>query len=504
MFEILKSDLRARIGILHTNHGKVSTPAFVPVIHPVKQSIPSKVIRDMGFEMVITNAYITMNRFGEEAEKVGIHDIIGFDGVVMTDSGGYQVLEYGDISIKPPEMARYERNIRTDIAIPLDKPTGFGIPKEKADQLVRHTLRVSKETLEESEENGQVWVGPIQGGEHLEIVRRSTKSLINMGFEMMALGSPVEFMESYEYGLLAKMIMEAKKHIPHHIPLHLFGAGHPLTVGFSVALGCDTFDSASYMLYAKHGRYITDDGTRRIDDIDVFPCNCKICLSYTPKELSQAEYQERTNNIAIHNLYAIKNEVDHVRQAIFEGRLWEYVMKKARAHPRLYEIIETFTNAGDYFTVSTPAFKEKAIFLFDGIDQFRPEVQNYRAITAKFKSTKKKLVITKTPKIKPAYLSQDYKAIKSKFKKDSAIQFCQYSPHLGIIPIEISDIFPAAHHETARIDFDPRDYTAFGEGLMQFLKNNKFTEIHYDSSDKFLRHFMKMVPAGTKKFKIKK
>ena len=78
---------------------------------------------------------------------------------------------------------------------------------------------------------------------------------------MLALGSPVEFMESYEYRLLAQMIVSAKKQMPESVPLHLFGAGHPLTIPFAIALGCDSFDSASYMLYAKKLRYITDENT---------------------------------------------------------------------------------------------------------------------------------------------------------------------------------------------------------------------------------------------------
>jgi len=88
MFEILKTDLAARIAILQTNHGKVETPAFVPVVHPVKQSIPPSKLKQMGFDLVITNAYITMKRWGDEAAKRGIHDIIKFDGSIMTDSGG--------------------------------------------------------------------------------------------------------------------------------------------------------------------------------------------------------------------------------------------------------------------------------------------------------------------------------------------------------------------------------------------------------------------------------
>ena len=214
MFEITKSDLAGRIGILHSNHGKIETPAYVPVIHPVKQLIPTKKIKDIGFDLVITNAYITMKRFGQDAVKRGIHDVIGFDGAVMTDSGGYQVLEYGDVDVAPPEMAKFEQGIMTDFAIPLDKPTGYGLSKKKAKSYVNQTLKVSKETLENSINNGQVWLGPIQGGEHQELVKNSTKSLVKQGFSMLALGSPVEFMESYEYALLASMIITAKKKCP--------------------------------------------------------------------------------------------------------------------------------------------------------------------------------------------------------------------------------------------------------------------------------------------------
>ena len=190
----------------------------------------------------------------------------------MTDSGGYQVLEYGDLSVKPSEIAEFEREIMTDIAIPLDRPTGFGLPLKKAESYVRHTLRVSKQTLKDSADNGQIWVGPIQGGEHFDLVAGSTRGLVRAGFQMLALGSPVEFMESYQYRLLAQMIVAAKRNMPHSIPLHLFGAGHPLTIPLAVALGCDTFDSASYILYARQNRYITDDGTRDLDEISVFPC----------------------------------------------------------------------------------------------------------------------------------------------------------------------------------------------------------------------------------------
>jgi len=502
LFEILKNDLAGRIGVIHTNHGKIETPAYVPVIHPVKQTVPSKKIREIGFDLVITNAYITKNNYGKEAITKGIHKIIDFDGAIMTDSGGYQVLEYGDVQVLPPEMADFEKGIMTDFAIPLDKPTGYGLPWKKAESYVNHTLKVSKETLLNSKNNGQIWIGPIQGGEHFDLVSKSTKSLVDIGFKMLALGSPVEFMESYEYKLLAQMIVSAKKSMPHSIPLHLFGAGHPLTIPFAVALGCDTFDSASYMLYAKQERYITEDGTRYLKDIVVFPCNCEICSKYTPVELKQLEQKEKINAIALHNLYAIKIEVDKVKQAIHEGRLWEYVIKKARAHPKLFEMIEVFTNNSDFLAKATPKFKEKAIFLFEKEDQFRPEVQSYHKIVRNFKSKKRSLIITKESSTKPAYLSQQYYSLKKKFKEQESIQVCQYNPHLGLIPLEISDIFPAAHHETARLNFDPKEFSEFNITWNKFFENNNFEEIYFDKNDQFLSHFAKSIPKGIKKKSI--
>ena len=376
---------------MYTNHGKIETPAFVPVIHPVKQTIPSKKIKEIGFDVVITNAYITKNNYGDEAVKKGIHKIINFDKSIMTDSGGYQVLEYGDLEVLPPDMANFETGILTDFAIPLDKPTGYGLPIKKAEAYVKHTLTVCKQTLDDSEDNGQIWIGPIQGGEHFDLVAKSTKALVDMGFQMLALGSPVEFMESYEYRLLAQMIVSAKKQMPESIPLHLFGAGHPLTIPFAIALGCDTFDSASYMLYAKQLRYMTDDGTRYLSDITVFPCNCEICSKYTPDELRQLEITNKINELAIHNLHAIKLEVDKVKQAIHEGRLWEYVIKKARAHPKLFEMIEVMTENYEFLGLGTPKFKEKAIFLYSKEDQYRPEVQSFHKIVRKFKSKKKEI-----------------------------------------------------------------------------------------------------------------
>ncbi len=126
-----------------------------------------------------------------------------------------------------------------------------------------------------------------------------------------------------------------------------------------------------------------------LSKIPSFSCLCEVCSKYNPKELLSLNKDEKTNKIALHNLYAIKSEVDRVKEAIHEGRLWEYVIKKARSHPKLYEVIDVFEKNPDYFVKSTPKFKDSANFLFSRIDQFRPEITSYHNIVRKFRSKKK-------------------------------------------------------------------------------------------------------------------
>ncbi len=319
---------------------------------------------------------------------------------------------------------------------------------------------------------------------------------------MLALGSPVEFMESYEYRLLAEMIIAAKKNIPTSIPLHLFGAGHPLTIPLAVALGCDTFDSASYMLYAKHDRVITDDGTRRLDELEYFPFDCEVSSKYKPKELLDMKKEERIDQIALFNLYSIKAEVDRVKQAIREGRLWEYTMKKARAHPKLFEAVDVILGNTKFLQDGTPKFKEKAIFLFGPEDQYRPEIKRYQDYVRKFRTKKKVVVITKDPTVKPVFSSYGYKKLRRKFKDPDAVQFCNYNPFLGIIPIEISDVFPASHYVMTRKEFEPEKFPTFAKIWTEFFNKNKFNTVYLPKDDLFLLKFKKFIPKGIVKKQI--
>ena len=486
MFEVWHSDLAARIGRLQTLHGVVETPAFVPVVHPVRQTVSTQFLKKMGFDLVITNAYITLRHYGDEARRRGIHDIINYDGAVMTDSGGYQVLEYGSVEVEPAMMAQFENDIKSDIPIPLDRPTGYGLEYEKAKEYVAITLKNALESLRVIDNNtGAIWVAPVQGAEHFDLVEYSARELDTMGFEMMALGSPVELMEAYEFAMLARMIVSAKRVIPAK-PIHLFGAGHPLTIPLAIALGCDTFDSASYMLYAKDNRYMTPNGTVRLDELAYLSCQCPVCSSHTVQELHKMEIDKRTIEIAKHNLHILKAEVEAVKQAIMDGRLWEYVMQKARAHPKLMEAAQIFKDV-EMLEEGTPLFKEKAIFFYDPIDQHRPEAKRFRKTVATFQSSKKKkLILCPEDEIHPFYSTTSYKDIVKKFPD---AQVCSYSPFLGIIPAEISDVFPASHNLATRSGHRLEDYPTFIESLKSFA--GKFEKIVVIAPDDFMKQATK-------------
>jgi 7-cyano-7-deazaguanine tRNA-ribosyltransferase len=485
VFEVGHSDLAARIGRLHTLHGVVETPAFVPVVHPVRQTVSTQFLKKMGFDLVITNAYITLRHYGDEARSRGIHDIINYDGAVMTDSGGYQVLEYGSVKVEPAMMAQFENDIKSDIPIPLDRPTGYGLRYEKAKEYVEITLKNALESLQVIDNTDAIWVAPVQGAEHLDLVEYSARELDTMGFEMMALGSPVELMEAYEFATLAHMIISAKRIIPAK-PIHLFGAGHPLTIPLAIALGCDTFDSASYMLYAKDNRYMTPNGTVRLDELAYLSCKCPVCSSHTVHELHKMEADTRTIEIAKHNLYILKAEVEAVKQAIMDGRLWEYVMQKARAHPKLMEAAQIFKDA-EILEEGTPLFKERAIFFYDPIDQYRPEAKRFRRTVTTFQSQKKKkLILYPEDEIHPFYSTKGYKDIVKKFPD---AQVCSYNPFLGIIPAEISDIFPASHNLATRSVHRLEDYPTFIESLKSFA--GKFEKIEIIAPDDFMKQAAK-------------
>ncbi|GBF08454.1 tRNA-guanine(15) transglycosylase [Aeropyrum pernix] len=347
MFEIRDVDLAGRIGRIYTRHGVVETPAFFPVIDVYRQEVGVDEVRAAGFGQVITNAYLLWKRFGWEAAEKGVHRILGFPGVVMTDSGAYQILEYGGVELSQGEVVEYQKRLGSDIAVILDIPTG-DVGRREAEESVRETIRRALEARAMIEGDERIWVYPVQGGRYFDLVEESARMGSRLGFyRMYGIGSPTVFLERYMYHVVVEAVYRAKKHLPWGRPVHLFGAGHPLIFPYAVALGVDTFDSASYILYAREGRYITEYGVYRIEDLDYLPCSCPVCSRYTPQELREMDRVERTRLLALHNLYVISASMRRVKQAIREGRLWELLEETSRKHPSTARVMARMRRYAD-------------------------------------------------------------------------------------------------------------------------------------------------------------
>ena len=374
-----ESDLLGRIGTLKVAGKTLETPYLFPVIHPVSQIVPNGDLASMGFGGLMTNSYIIYSRRRQEALEQGIHRLLGFDGVFITDSGGYQVLEYGDLEVGYREVASFQADIGSELAVTLDRPTGYPQSRKAAKETVDYSLANARATLEEFGARETKWVGPIQGGLHLDLVRRSARSLVGAGFQFLALGSPVQVMENYMYADLVDMIMAARRSIPYSVPLHLFGAGHPLTMPLAVALGCDTFDSASYVIFARSGRYMTRSGILTLRSMKYLPCSCPACSRTSVKELLEMRHDERTKALSVHNLLVLKEELDACKEAMVEGRLWDLVEERSMAHPRLRDAFVRLTEYADDLAVGTPSMKDRGLFVRSELDLRRPELAAARA-----------------------------------------------------------------------------------------------------------------------------
>jgi len=469
-FEIRERDILARIGRLKTKSGEIETPLLFPVINPNVQPISPKRMREVfGCNALITNAYILKKRFGDKPIEKGVHNFLDFNGVVMTDSGAYQILVYGDIEATPKEIVEYQERIDADIATILDLPTGWKVSKKYAENTVRETLKRAKELFQTKTREDILWVGPIQGGRYLDLVAESAVKVGELPFQIHALGSPTEVMEHYRFDVLVDMIMTAKMNMPVERPLHLFGAGHPFMFALAVALGCDLFDSAAYAIYARENRYMTEQGTSRLNELEYFPCACPRCSKTTPKDVLEMPQNKRQTFLAEHNLYTCLTELRRIKNAIKEGRLWEHLKIRANGHPALLQALKKLKKYEDFIERHSPTTKKAGIFFFDSLDLARPEVVRHRKrMSERYAPPKKAELLILMPQIqmKPFHKSKMFKEtmklLKNKFKRQlDKIHVCFYAAPFGVIPIELDEIYPLSQHETMMPpDMETREYVA--------------------------------------------
>jgi 7-cyano-7-deazaguanine tRNA-ribosyltransferase len=462
-FEIHSRDLLARIGKLRTKSGTIETPAFLPVINIAKQPVsPRDLWIDYGCKILITNAYLVSKQWGAIAKKEGIHKLLNFPGVVMTDSGAYQILSYGKVDVSPIDIIHFQEEIRTDIATILDVPTGWRVSKKNAEYTIDETLKRAKELQSLKTCSDISWVGPVQGGRYIDLVAKSAQELSKLPFDIHALGSPTPVMEHYLFDLLADMILTAKMNIPNNRLFHLFGAGHPIMFSLAVALGCDLFDSAAYSLFARKNRYLTESGTARLEKLKYFVCSCPICSNGEPKDLIEMSKDEREKKLTQHNLYVCFAEIRRIKQAIVEGRLWEHLEMRAHAHPAIFQALKHLGKYSKYIEKHSPVVKKRGLFFFSSVGLVRPEVIRYRKrLLERYLPPRDADLLLLLPDFGSRHIKEG-EILKNKLVTScidlgfqfTKIHFCIYAPPFGVIPSELWDIYPLSQYSYAY----PPDY----------------------------------------------
>ena len=499
-FEIKYKDARGRVGTLKTPHGTIKTPALMPVIHPGKQTIQ---VSDYGAEVVITNAYLIYKNedLREIALEEGVHKLIDFPGPVVTDSGSFQLSLYGDVQVSNQEIVEFQEKIGTDIGTSLDIPTPPSVKRERAERELEITLQRASEALEVRDE--LMLNSVVQGSTYPDLRSKCADALGEMDFQVHPIGAVVPLMESYRYKELVEVVMASVTHLPDSRPRHLMGAGHPMIFALAVAMGCDLFDSAAYILYAEDDRLLMPGGTLKLENLYEMPCSCEVCTSYTPDQLRQMKKEERRELLAIHNLRVSFAEMRMIRQAIVEGSLWELVEQRCRAHPFLLEALRSLKNYSEDLEKYDPPYKNSAFFYTGPESLNRPEVYRHLKKMRRIPSKKSVLLLPRSSKPYSERLydlpekfyritseQENFEAKQDGLEhpKQSAeslnqqiietqledMQVTVVDVPFGVIPLELDQVYPLAQNESPD-SYDEDSLKMVGNVLQDYLEG--FEEI---------------------------
>lgn len=457
-FEIIKKDVLGRVGRLKTKHGIIETPMILPVINPNNIVIPPEDMKNIGAEAIITNSYIIYSnqRLRDRAREEGLHRMLNFDRPIMTDSGSFQLSVYGDINVDNMEILQFQNEIGSDICVPLDIPTK---PNERYDEAEKDvTITINR--LREMSNIKHIFkdniiVAPIQGSTYRDLRRKNAIEASKLDFDLYAIGAIVPLLEEYRYDDIVDVVIASKLNIPLNKPVHLFGAGHPMGFAISVLMGCDLFDSASYILYAMDKRYLTVNGTYKLSNLRYFQCNCPVCSKYTPEEVRGLENEDIVRFLAIHNLYESFTEIKRIKQSIMDGRLWELVQIRCASHPKLLNGLRRlvkYSNNLERYDVSS-----KSAFFYGGVESNRrTEVIRYRKKLRNMPIKMTPALITTIPSIEDI---RDYKSV------------YYLKPPFGPYPLELSETYPL-NFESPEI-LDKEMVRAALLNLIVFLNNDK-------------------------------
>ena len=345
-FEITQRDGRARLGRLHTQHGVLETPALLPVVNPNIRTIEPRVMWDKyGIQALITNSYIMWKHddLRKVAQSDGVHKLLDFPGVIMTDSGTFQSYVYGDVEVGVDEIVAFQRSIGVDIATMLDVFSRPDMTVTEVEHAVRETEARAAQSLKAAENT--MLNGPVQGGVFRELRHISAQLMGQHPFSVHPIGGIVPVMEQQRYKDYAKIMMATLPLLPPERPVHMFGCGHPMLFPMSIALGADLFDSAAYALFARDGRLLTPWGTERIDELVDWPLLMPCVASITPAEVRAMEAEAKEQVLAHFNLEVTLAELARCKQAVRDGRIWQLAEQRSHQHPALREAFLWLTTA---------------------------------------------------------------------------------------------------------------------------------------------------------------
>lgn len=312
-------------------------PLFLPVYQPHKAAGSVTTWRaDFGVEGCIVNAYFlykdreTRHRFEAEPD---LHGYIGFDGLIMTDSGAYQGFNR-PLLLANKKIVRFQDSIGADIISPLDLVTPPGDKRSVAERKLESTLKRTREAKPLCRHG--TLAGVQQGGRFRDLRCRCVDALMAIGIEYLAIGSLVPFFNrNHNLAFVAEVIRDARRIAGPQLPMHIFGAGDPVELPFLAALGADIFDSSSYGHYAAAGWYMTPYGA--LDDAQRLGtsghrCQCPACRGSMPAEALLRDEPA----LRVHNLWTIMQTLSRIRDALSTDSLPELLAEVLERHMGLF------------------------------------------------------------------------------------------------------------------------------------------------------------------------
>jgi len=358
-----------RRGQWRSSRGTVETPAFMPVATRGLMRGPwHQQLAPMGVEMMLANAFHLASRPGVETIKAlgGVHGMMGWQGPVLTDSGGFQAFSLADqtqftpkgfrmrdpvkghwLDWTPAHAFEVQKELGPDIAMLLDVCPALPKQKETCANAVATTLQWAKiqhdlHQQRGGSESGQSQFAIVQGGIFPQLREECAKSLVDLGFDGFAIGG-VSVGEGFEAMMAG--VDYSTPHLPTEQIRYLMGVGTPRDLVESVARGVDLFDCVWPTRAGRFATALTVNGKLNLlnarfkEDADVIDpgCPCDACASGIPRGTLRAGFQAKellpSMMVAQHNLYFIQNLMQRIRTSIEGGNFEELRLGIRRVYP---------------------------------------------------------------------------------------------------------------------------------------------------------------------------